>query len=119
MDKRKNFGSQGENIAKSYLTHRGYVFITQNYRQGRLEIDLIFKNKNRFIFVEVKTRFQTEQSLKENPLTNRQTKNLQKVMVNYCLENNIKFENAQLDLIIILVNRKTQRADLSHYPDIL
>ena len=49
-------GAQGEQIAASYLTHKGYVVHHQSYRIGKLEIDLICEDGEELIFVEVKTR---------------------------------------------------------------
>ena len=49
-------GRQGERIAEEFLRHKGYTLLTRNYRSGRGEIDLVVRQKDLLIFVEVKTR---------------------------------------------------------------
>ena len=49
-------GALGENAAKKYLQQRGLKFLCANFRSERGEIDLIFREKECLVFVEVKTR---------------------------------------------------------------
>ena len=49
-------GERGEQAAKKYLQQRGLKFLTANFRSGRGEIDLIFRDGDCLAFVEVKTR---------------------------------------------------------------
>ena len=49
-------GRDGEEIAKSYLIKKGYQILSQNYHSRFGEIDIIAKEKDCFVFVEVKTR---------------------------------------------------------------
>lgn len=118
MTERKVLGSRGENIAKSYLIDRGHFLLAQNYRTGRLEIDLIFSYEKKIIFVEVKTRIKTAESKNEAPLTCQQTKNLKMAIINYCREKQISLDRVRLDLIHILIDEKTHCANLRHYLDI-
>ena len=119
MTNSKNLGSWGENIAQNYLQNKGYNFITKNHKEGRLELDLIFKRATLYIFVEVKTRNESWEQISDNYLSCRQTNNLKKAIISYCLKYKINFENTRLDLILITVNYKTKIAKLKHYLDIL
>ncbi len=49
-------GKEGERIARTYLESQGYVIEEQNWRKGRAEIDIIAKEGDILVFVEVKTR---------------------------------------------------------------
>lgn len=49
-------GKRGERAAKKYLKKCGLKFLTANYRSPRGEIDLIFRDRDCLVFVEVKTR---------------------------------------------------------------
>lgn len=53
---RQSIGKQGEIKAKNYLKRRGYQILESNYRTKAGEIDLIAKEKDCLVFVEVKTR---------------------------------------------------------------
>jgi len=49
-------GTLGERAAKTHLRKCGLKFLTANYRSTRGEIDLIFRDGDCLVFVEVKTR---------------------------------------------------------------
>lgn len=49
-------GTLGERAAKAHLRKRGLKFLTANYRSTRGEIDLVFRDRDCLVFVEVKTR---------------------------------------------------------------
>ena len=54
------YGELGERAAKKYLKHKGLKFLTANFRSDRGEIDLVFRDKDCLVFVEVKTRSSEE-----------------------------------------------------------
>lgn len=54
--KKVNIGSWGEDRACEYLTANGMTIICRNYHSRYGEIDIIAKDKNCTVFVEVKTR---------------------------------------------------------------
>lgn len=56
-------GRKGERIAACFLRRSGYRIIGRNCHFGKNELDLIAKNKQYIVFVEVKTR--TANSLKD------------------------------------------------------
>jgi putative endonuclease len=49
-------GLIGEKAARKFLQKKGLRFLTANYRSKRGEIDLIFRDADCLVFVEVKTR---------------------------------------------------------------
>jgi len=49
-------GELGERTAKKHLQRLGLKFLTANFRSDRGEIDLIFRDQDCLVFVEVKTR---------------------------------------------------------------
>ncbi len=49
-------GQCGEDIAAEHLKKNGYKIVKRNYKNKIGEIDIIAKNKEDLIFVEVKTR---------------------------------------------------------------
>lgn len=52
----KAFGQKGEEAAARHLKKKGYKILTQNYRTRFGEIDIIAKEKDTLVFVEVKAR---------------------------------------------------------------
>ncbi len=49
-------GQLGERAARKHLRRSGLKFLTANFRSPRGEIDLIFRDGEGLVFVEVKTR---------------------------------------------------------------
>ena len=49
-------GQLGERAARKHLRRHGLKFLTANFRSARGEIDLIFRDGDCLVFVEVKTR---------------------------------------------------------------
>jgi putative endonuclease len=56
MENNREFGDFGENIARLYLESKGCKIVEQNYRFLRREIDIIAKDGEYIVFIEVKTR---------------------------------------------------------------
>jgi putative endonuclease len=49
-------GQMGERAAKKHLQKQGLKYLTANFRSARGEIDLVFREDDCLVFVEVKTR---------------------------------------------------------------
>jgi len=50
------YGVLGERAAKKHLKRQGLKFLTANFRSTRGEVDLVFRDSDCLVFVEVKTR---------------------------------------------------------------
>ena len=53
---KNTYGKKGELIAANYLKKQKYKILETNYKNQIGEIDIIAKDKNYLVFVEVKTR---------------------------------------------------------------
>ena len=49
-------GNKGEMLASRYLLDKGYAVLHYNWRSGHKEIDLIARDRDVLVFVEVKSR---------------------------------------------------------------
>lgn len=49
-------GNAGEAAARRYLEARGYAFVEANWRCASGELDLVMRDGDELVFVEVKTR---------------------------------------------------------------
>ena len=55
-DRRKALGQQGEDLAAAYLAQQGYDLVTRNWRTRSGELDIVARDADWLVFVEVRTR---------------------------------------------------------------
>jgi putative endonuclease len=55
-DPRHELGRLGERLAREHLERLGYTIVTRNYRTRFGELDIIARDRDALVFVEVKTR---------------------------------------------------------------
>lgn len=60
----KEIGAKGEKIAAAYLKKHGYKIVAKNFSSRHGEIDIIAQNKDSLVFVEVKSRKNSEENFK-------------------------------------------------------
>lgn len=56
----KQTGNYGETLACEFLKKQGYKILERNFRIRGGEIDIIAKDKETLVFIEVKTRYSKE-----------------------------------------------------------
>lgn len=52
----KSLGKKGEDLAAKHLEKKGYVILARNWRCQSGELDLVAKDGDTLVFIEVKTR---------------------------------------------------------------
>lgn len=82
MDNTK-VGNKGEDLACKYLQNRGYTILERNFRIRGGEIDIIAKDRDQIVFVEVKARYSHEYGLPRESITYFKLKALQKSALFY------------------------------------
>jgi len=92
-------GKWGEEIASEYLLQKGYEVIGHNVRTPYGEIDIIARQGDILIFVEVKTRTSNKMGLPEESITARKREHMIASAGHYAMENEI--DNWQIDVISI------------------
>lgn len=69
MRNRRDTGQRGEAIAARYLERKGYGIIAANWRCAHGEIDLIMRDGDELVFVEVRTRRSAVNGLAQESVT--------------------------------------------------
>ncbi len=106
VDTRKKLGSRGEKIAAKFLRKQGYQIIEKNYRSRLGEIDIVAKEDESIVFVEVKTRRSTDFGLPEEALSYDKRRRLSKLALGYLAHRRIKDTNCRFDMVSILMDTK-------------
>ena len=107
-------GKWGEQIATEFLVAKGYDIVERNWRLEHLELDIIARNAQRVIFVEVKTRKDREYADPVQLITKKKLNNIVRCANAYMQRYNVNF-SAQFDIIIISGTQEDYTID--HYPD--
>lgn len=100
---KKELGNLGENIACEYIEKRGYKIIERNFRCYNGEIDIIAKDKDELVFIEVKTRTGDKYGQPIEAVDINKTKHIYRSAEYYVYKNNIKDIPIRLDIIEILI----------------
>jgi putative endonuclease len=109
-------GELGERAAKKHLQKLGLKFLAANFRSARGEIDLIFRDGDRLVFVEVKTRSSEEWTRPAAAVDARKRKLLSQTALDYLklLKNPpVKF---RFDIVEVLLADGAVR-EIRHLPN--
>ncbi|MBL8098546.1 MAG: YraN family protein [Anaerolineales bacterium] len=95
----QQLGKWGEETAAQWLAEHGYEIVAQNIRTPYGEIDIIAKQKDITVFVEVKTLTSSKNFFPEQQITARKREHMLNAAQHYATENNIN--HWQIDVIAI------------------
>ncbi len=116
MTHHKRLGEWGEAEARRYLETMGYFFVDRNYRAFEGEIDLVMRDGDIVVFVEVKTRTSNTFGTPEESVSKVKRQRLQRAAWAFLTEQEILDAPWRIDVSAIeaSTNRTIQRLD--HYP---
>lgn len=114
-DKRHDFGRHCEFMARTYLEQQGYLILETNWRSGHKEIDIIAKEKETLVIVEVKARKNEDFINTESAVDEKKMRNLIRAAHNYILLKNLDCET-RFDIITLVLDEKGEYK-LNHIKD--
>lgn len=103
MAAHNELGEQGEQLAADFLEAKGYNILDRNYRFRRAEIDLVALRMEpaELVFVEVKTRSQTEFTHPEEAVDEAKRKAMFRAADSYIYERQLSTVPVRFDIIAI------------------
>ena len=112
---RHNLGQTGEDVAEIYLLKNNYKIIERNFNCRQGEIDIIAKDKNELVFIEVKTRTNKKYGKPIDAITYYKKKHILNSIKYYLYLK--KLENAFVRIDVIEVYQKKDGFWLNHIKD--
>mgnify|MGYP001585690630 CR=1 FL=1 len=109
---RKELGKKGEDLALRFLKKKGYRIIEQNYVCKMGEMDLIAKEKDTLVFIEVKTRTSMDFGPPQLAVTKFKQRQLSKVALYFLKEKKIEDVKARFDVVAILLTPGGEEIEL-------
>jgi len=97
----KGLGSKGEEIAAVFLKQKGYKILCRNYSTPLGEADIIARDKDTIIFVEVKARSSDAFGQPFEAVNHRKQEKLKKIALYYLKHNRIELP-VRFDVVSIL-----------------
>lgn len=108
----------GEDLAAKYLASKGYEIVCKNFRTEHGEIDLIVKNQDYLVFVEVKTRSKHSINLALMNVNYTKQKRITLTAERYIIQNPdcVKL-SFRFDIMVVLYYADTNTFKISHFED--
>ena len=115
MATHNELGALGEQIAVDYLIEHGYQIVERNWSNGHKEIDIVAKDDDTIVIVEVKTRRSTYLVEPETAVDVFKQRNL--IWAANSFVNRFQYDNdIRFDIISIVIDRNNEKR-IEHIED--
>jgi putative endonuclease len=94
-------GKRGEDIAVAYLKNKGYRIIERNYKCLFGEIDIVAKDGDMVVFVEVKSRKSERFGDPQGAVGREKQKKISRISLTYLEEKHLYPCDARFDVVAI------------------
>lgn len=109
-------GIIGEGIAANYLQNLGYELLSRNFSTRFGEIDLVMKDKNILVFVEVKTKKGLGFGLPEEMFTRSKYHKVRNMATVYLKGKSVP---CRIDMVAIVLDATDQPESIKHYTNVV
>lgn len=99
-------GSEGENIVREYLKRQGMKILEVNFRVKSGEIDIIAREKDTLVFIEVKSATNLEFGNPLSWVTPRKQRRIIRVSQWYLLQKGMDQASVRYDVVSVDPDRK-------------
>ena len=103
MNNRQRLGKYGEDVAIRFLLQKDYKILERNFRCKQGEIDIIAKDSEKIVFVEVKTRSNFNFGMPIEAVDRKKISHILKSAKVYLKLKNIKNTFIRFDVIEVYV----------------
>lgn len=115
----KIVGRLGEEIACRFLENLGWQILDKNYHYSRLaEIDIVAKDNDTIVFVEVKTRTTTNFGHPFEAINHTKLMNIFKAGLAYLKQTKEPYRRYRIDIISVLGRLEKESPKIEHLKDI-
>ncbi len=101
---RSKLGSQGEAVAAAHLRAAGLTLMERNFRTRYGEVDLVARDGDAIVFIEVKTRRGNAYGGPEESVTRRKRGRLAKTAMHYLQAHGLEQRSWRIDVVGITLH---------------
>jgi putative endonuclease len=98
---RLEFGKEGEDLALKKVESLGYQCIARNYRCSLGELDLVARDGETLVFIEIKTRRGKSLDYAKEAVHARKQRQMSKVALAYMKKTGCEDAKARFDVVVI------------------
>ncbi|MFH1631900.1 MAG: YraN family protein [bacterium] len=102
IDDRRKFGDKAEDLAAKMLEEKGFKILERQFKTNIGEVDLIARDGNEIVFVEVKARHGVDYGYPEESVTTAKLKKIITVGEQYLSVNDLKRVPYRVDVVAIV-----------------
>ena len=100
-DPRQSLGKRGEDLACAELARRGYAVLARRYRTRFGEIDIIARDNDFTVFVEVKTRTGDEFGGGAAAVTSWKQRKITQMAIDYLSRHDLHDTPCRFDVVVV------------------
>lgn len=98
---RKNFGNTGEILAEKFLAEKGFEILARNFHAREGEVDIIAKDSEQIVFVEVKARRSSKFGSAIESVSEEKLRKVVEAGEKWLQQNNLENTSYRVDVIAI------------------
>lgn len=114
---KQELGRQGEQIAARYLRRQGYTIVEHNWRCPLGEVDIVARDGNCWVFVEVRTWRPGQYGIPEASITPRKQARMLEVAQSYLQAAALDEVDWRIDVVAIEIDDAARVKRLNHIRD--
>jgi putative endonuclease len=95
-------GRLGETLAADHLARLGLIIVERNWRCSQGEIDIVARDGDELVFVEVKTRSSVAFGHPLESITAVKFARLRRLAAAWCAEHPAKYERVRVDAVAVI-----------------
>ena len=111
---RTRLGNWGEGVARRFLAGKGYRALAANYRSPWGEVDIVARDGEELVFVEVRSRRGAGFGVPQESLTPAKAARLTATAQHYLEEMGLDSVDWRIDLVSILLDGGGRVKEISH-----
>lgn len=104
----KDIGKIGEEQAYKYLINNNYEILERNFLCRSGEIDIIAKNNDEYVFIEVKTRVSKRYGTPAEAVNINKQKHIINATRYFVYKNSLENSNIRFDIIEVYLNKNSK-----------
>ncbi len=118
MNEDHALGRHGEDIAHRFLQRAGFVIVDRNYRMasGAGEVDLVGREADTLVFVEVKSRKTDEYGAPDRAIGPEKQCSLMRAAREYARHAEVPWDKVRFDVVNVVF---TKPPSVTHFRDVL